>query len=152
MPLATTLFVLALWSVRDASRGNWLSPFLLGFEAFGWLAVFVFVACSSIIPLKMIEFEGEHIGTWTRPVLEPLLENAPPWVGLVVELGGAMVIFSLPELLLALAGGIICSKLGLTLRFGRHEWSADDGYGTSHDAGVKGPSIEQRRAVATSAG
>ncbi len=152
MPMATTLFVIAIVSARRILRGDWLAPFVVGYEAFGWLAVFAFVTLYSIAPSAILDFVSNQIGFRTRPSLAPLLDGKPEWVGMLVEFGAVTVIFSLPQLTIALFGGWLFRKLGLTLRFGRHEWSVDDDYGTSHDAGVKGPSIEQRRAMATSAG
>ncbi len=154
MPMSTTLFVIAIVAARRTVRGDWLAPFVLGYEAFGWLAVFAFVTLYSIAPSAILKFAEEQIGTWTRPFFAPLLDGMPEWVGMLVEFGAATVIFSLPQLTIAFVGGWLFRKLGLTVRFGRHKWSSDEGYATSHDAeaGESGLSIEQRRAVATAPG
>jgi hypothetical protein len=116
MPIASVLFLVALFSAPSLVRGGRFSPFALGFEAFGCVAVFAFVAIYSIAPSALMAFI-ELIGARTRPVLQPLVQSAPGWIQLSVELGFAAVLFSLPELVIALFGGWLSRKLGITLRF-----------------------------------
>ncbi len=122
MPMSTILVLVVLFSTPSLRGGGGFSSFALGFEAFGWAAIFAFVTLYSIVPSALLTFT-EWIGQWTRPVLVPLLEPAPGWVQLAAELGTAAVLFSLPELVIALFGGSLARKVGLTLRFER--WSAE---------------------------
>ncbi len=123
MPMASVLFLVGLFSARNLVRGDRFSPFALGFEAFGWVAIFAFVTIYSIAPWALLAFT-EWIGTWTRPVLEPLFQGSPGWVQLSVELGFGAVLFSPPQLVIALFGGWLARRLRITLRFER--WSAEE--------------------------
>jgi hypothetical protein len=122
MPMASVLVLIALFSTPSLVRGDRFSPFALGFEAFGWLAVFAFVTIYSIAPSAILVFT-DWTGRWTRPILVPLFQGSPGWVQMSLELGTAAVLFSLPELVIALFGGSLARKLGLTLCFER--WSAE---------------------------
>ena len=115
-PMASILFLVALFSAPQAARGGRVSSFALGFEALGWVAVFAFVAIYSIKPAAILAFT-EWTGRWTRPVLVPLFEHSPMWAQLSAELGVGIVLFSLPELIVALGGGWLAWKIGLTVRF-----------------------------------
>ncbi len=118
MPMASLLVLVGLAAVPNLMRGGRLSPFAFGFETLGWLSVFVFVTVYSITPATLLAFT-EWTGTWTRPVFIPLLEHSARWVQISAELGFGAVWFSLPELIIALAGGWLARKAGLTVRFER---------------------------------
>ena len=111
MPMASVLFLVALFSAPNLMRGGRFSPFVLGFEAFGSVAVFAFVTVYSIAPSAPLVF-AEWIGTWTRPVLEPLFRGSPGWVQLSLELACGAVLFSLPQVFIALLGGSLARKAG----------------------------------------
>ncbi len=113
MPMASLLILVALPRAASVMRGDPVSPFLLGFEASGWATVFAFVTCSSIAPSVLLRFV-ELIGPYTRPVFERYLADTPSWAGLYIELGLGVIIFSPPQLLVALVGGWLTRKLGLT--------------------------------------
>ena len=113
--MASVLFLVALFSAPNLMRGGSLNPFAFGFESSGCVAVFAFIACYSISTSEVLIFT-EWIGDWTRPVLVPNLERAPTWIQLSAELGFAAVLFSLPELIIALIGGWLARTLGLTAR------------------------------------
>ncbi len=80
------------------------------------MAVFAFVAIYSIKPATILAFT-EWMGRWTRLLLVPLFEHSPMCIPLAAELGVGIVLFSLPELIVALVGGFLAWKIGLTVRF-----------------------------------
>jgi hypothetical protein len=134
VPVGSVLLLLALFSAPNLARGGWLSPFVLGFETLGSVAVFAFITCYSMIPSAILEFT-EWTGAWTRPILIPLFAGSPRWVQISIELGFGVIWFSLPQLMVALLGGWLNRKLGLTLRFdlrvkdaGRLHASLDDSF------------------------
>ncbi len=143
MPMASVLFLIALFSTPSLLRGNRFSSFALGFEAFGWLAVFAFVTVYSVAPSALLA-STEWIGARTRPVLEPLFQGAPGWIQLSVELGCGAIIFSLPELVIALFGGWLARKAGITLRFER--WRRGE---TGRLCGRNAERLRRHQSVAT---
>ena len=118
MPMASILFLVALFSIPSLLNRGRPSSFALGFEAFGWVAVFAFVTIYSIAPSALMAFT-EWTGQWTRPVLVPLFEGSPGWVQLSADLGCGAVLFSVPEAVIALFGGWLIRKLRITIRFER---------------------------------
>jgi hypothetical protein len=113
--MASLLILVGLASLPNLVRGGRLSPFVFGFETLGWVAVFAFVTVYSMTPASLLAFT-EWIGTWTRPILIPLTEHSPRWVQMSAELGFGTVLFSLPELIIALLGGWVARKVRLTAR------------------------------------
>jgi hypothetical protein len=136
MPMASLLLLVALISARNVMRGGPVAPFLVGFGALGWAVVFAFITCYSVAPSVLLGY-AEIIGAYTRPVFERYLADSPNWVGLYIELGAGVIIFSLPQLLIALFGGWMTRKLGLTVRFERRrmEEAAAHALESKSDAG-----------------
>ena len=66
MPMATLLILIALISAPSLVCGGRLSPFILGFEVFGWAVLLVFVACYSVDPSVLVAY-AEPIDAYTRP-------------------------------------------------------------------------------------
>jgi hypothetical protein len=97
-------------------RSGELSSFVIGFEALGWAAVFAFITCYSIAT-KTFMGGAEAIAATCRPFLFDYLKDLPVWAGLAVEFGFATILFSLPQLLLALLGGWLARRIGVTARF-----------------------------------
>ena len=118
MPMASLLILVALAAVPSLVRGGRCSPFVLGFEAVGWAVVFAFVTCYSLAPSVLVNSIA-RIGVYTRPVFARYFADSPGWVGAAIELGFLTVIFSLPQLPVALFGGWVNRKVGLTVRFER---------------------------------
>jgi hypothetical protein len=118
MPMASLLILVALGSAPGLMQGGRVSPFVVGFEAAGWAVVFAFVTCYSIAPSVLLGYV-ESIGAYTRPVFERYLADTPSWVGLYIELAAGVIIFSAPQLLVALLGGWLNRKLRLSVRFER---------------------------------
>ena len=74
MPMASILALVGLLSTPNLVRGGRLSPYVFGFEASGWLAVFAFVTSYALAPSALLAGTA-WIGDWTRPVLVPLFEG-----------------------------------------------------------------------------
>ena len=78
-------------------------PFLLGFEVAGATVLALYVAA-------VILFGGEWLNPYLRPVLTPVIEYVGRPVDLVrllILCCAAAVVLSLPQLVLALAGGFV---------------------------------------------
>jgi hypothetical protein len=118
MPVGSVLTLVALSSIFNPAREVWLSPFVLGFEAMGWVMVFAFVTVYSTAPSEVLAF-SEWIGTWTNPPLPEILERLPKGVRTVVQMGLVTGLFSFPELVVAMLGGWLNRKVGLSVRFER---------------------------------
>jgi hypothetical protein len=118
MPMASLLILVALISAPTLMRGGRVASFIVGFEALGWAAVFAFMTCYSVAPSVLLAY-AELFGKYTRPVFERYLADTPSWVGMYIELAAGVVIFTAPQLLIALFGGWLTHKLGLTARFER---------------------------------
>ena len=118
MPMASLLMLVALFALPKLVRGDRASSFVVGFEALGWALVFAFITCYSVAPWVLLAYAA-LIGTYTRPVFERYFVDTPSWIGMCLELGACVVIFAVPQLLIALIGGWLNRKLGLTVRFER---------------------------------
>jgi hypothetical protein len=118
MPMASLLILVALNSAPTLMREGRVSPFVVGFEALGWAAVFGFITCYSVVPSALLAY-AELFGQYTRPVFARYTEGLPSSVGLYIELAAGLIIFAPPQLLIALFGGLLTRKLGLTARFER---------------------------------
>ena len=118
VPMASLLILVALFSIPNLVRGARCSPFVFGFEVLGWAAVFAVITCFSVgSPILMAYLE--LISSYARPIFIRYLVGSPGWVAELFELGAIFVIFSLPQLLVALLGGWVNHKFGFTLRFER---------------------------------
>ena len=118
MPMASLLILVALTAAPSLVRGGRCSPFVVGFEALGSLMVFAFITCYSVAAPMLVVCIG-LIGEYTRPVFIRYFAGSPNWVGGLFELGLLTIFCSLPQLLVALGGGWLTRKLGLTVRFER---------------------------------
>jgi hypothetical protein len=116
MPVASLLILVGVCSVPRVLQSGELSSFVIGFEAFGWTAVFAFITCYSVATTTFMA-GAEAIAAMGRPVVIAYLQDTPDWLGVFVELGFATVLFSLPQLLLALLGGFLARRAGVTARF-----------------------------------
>ncbi len=93
---------------------------------------------------------GLYAGLWgayTRPVFVRYFADSPPWVGMPLELGFGAVIFSLPQLAVALFGGWLNRKFGLTVRFERRgvDEPATSAPKATGDAGGTDPAVPEWR-------
>jgi hypothetical protein len=76
--------------------------------------------CYSVTP-SLLQAMINLIGTYTRPIFARYLSDTPEWLGLLIEFGACDIIFSSPQLLIALSGGWLTHKHGLTVRFERRQ-------------------------------
>jgi hypothetical protein len=112
--MASLLVFVGLLRLPGIMRRGMTSSFLVGFEAFGWAAVFLFIACSTLSP-PLIGSYGEAMASVIRPIVGPLATGWPEWALAVLEFGVVSLIFGLPEFLVAVAGGWLARKAGLSL-------------------------------------
>ena len=89
---------------------------MIGFEALGWTAVFAFITCYSIAEQTVVDCSAMIDVALRRPFLV-VFRDLPGPAGQLVEFGCATALFSLPQLLLALMGGWLARRVGLTARF-----------------------------------
>ena len=107
LPMANVLTVgLLIGQRRPGSR-----PFLLGFEAFGVMALALYVALVSFSPQTVVN-------PYLKPLLQPITitigQNRP--VVLIATLGFVgVVMLSLPQLTFALMGGLLSRRYRITI-------------------------------------
>ncbi len=118
MPMASILVLLALVSAPKFVRGGWLSPSALGFQSFGWLAVFGFIACLCLAPSALLGY-SRLFGPYLSLFFAPLMRGVSRSGANAFEFAACTVIFTLPELVIALFGG--CLLASWKLRFGLKE-------------------------------
>ncbi len=110
LPMASLLAIAAVIGFPKRSRGGVISSRLLGFQLFGWASVALFIILSVISTSSVIT----HVEVIVLTIL-PLLAGAirmPEWASLCLELGLASILFTVPELLIALFGGWLIGRLG----------------------------------------
>ena len=116
MPLVSLLILIGSIEAPKILRDGEVSSFVVGFEAIGWAVVFAFITCYSIAT-RTVMGNAEAIAAVCRPSVIAYLQGAPDWAGILVEFGFATILFSLPQLLIAILGGCLTRRLGLTARF-----------------------------------
>jgi hypothetical protein len=124
LPMASLLILSALVAALALfrQRQGLLPSFLVGFQMAGWAAVFSFLTLYSVATSVVLKSTGA-IGELIRPTIGPLLDAAPTWALAFIEIGFATVVFTLPQLVLALLGGWFARRSGLTACF---EWGGVD--------------------------
>jgi hypothetical protein len=118
LPMASILMFCVLVNLRRLLGPRATSSFLFGFELCGWASVFLFIALSALATSMVIDsFNAllEQLG----PPIQAYLEGSPDWVLSLIGLSFVSVFFSLPELVFALCGGWLTSKLGITITIQR---------------------------------
>ena len=119
MPMASLLLLVALISAPKLWRGRLLHSSSALKPRVG-RAVFAYIACGHPLRPMVLMAATEWIGGATRdPFSCVTFRTAAPGLGWRLELGFGAVIFSLPQLVVALFGGSLNSKLGMTVRFER---------------------------------
>jgi hypothetical protein len=114
IPMATVLLLCALMGLPGLFRDGTSSSFLFGFEVFGWASVFVFIACCALAT-SLVDAYFRILVSKIEPAFIACLAGAPEWLVFLSALSCVAVIFSLPELLLALIGGWLTRRLGITI-------------------------------------
>jgi hypothetical protein len=90
-------------------------PFLLGFEAFGTMALALYVVLA-------ISFRREVVMFYVQPVLDPIIRRmgtGPPLVSIPVRVSVCVVLLVLPQMALALIGGFVSRRFTITIRISR---------------------------------
>ncbi len=108
LPMASLLVFLGLGTMRRLARSGEASPFQVGFQFFGWTAVFLFVAASAIAPGVVHEYGQVLADRVLGPVARALVADVasiPDWAAFSLEFIFAAAIFTAPELLVATVGG-----------------------------------------------
>ena len=118
LPMATVLILLGAFSAPNLVRGGSVSPFVFGFEAVGWVVVFIFISAYTIAPNAFSEYGFAMLASIASP-FNAYLEESPNWAQVSVGIGIATAVLTLPQLLLALLGGWLARRLKLTVRFER---------------------------------
>jgi hypothetical protein len=124
LPMASLLILVAVVSIPSLLRGGWLSPFLVGFEAVGWSVVFAFISWYCVDEMGIFDCT-QAIATFVggEPGISALFLDGPPdleppnRIEAAIEFGFSTGLYSLPQLVLAMLGGWLARKLGLTARF-----------------------------------
>ncbi len=112
LPMASLLVLAAIFQVPKIRRTGTVSGFWLGFETFGWLAVFLFMVGASLSPAAVQKYLIMVAG----PVLSPLFgfmgNESVQSLADGIELATATTLLVLPELLIAAAGGWLLGRAG----------------------------------------
>jgi uncharacterized protein YggT (Ycf19 family) len=98
------VLVIGLAVLRGRRRRNEPAAFLVGFEVVGWAMLVSFVTLIFASTLVC-----ELVMGWLERLLNPLAEMTPP-LGLVAAMASAMTILTLPQLIVAVAGGLFTRR------------------------------------------
>jgi hypothetical protein len=118
LPMASLLILVAMARLPRCIRRGEPATFLVGFEVFGWAVIFLFICLSALSPPavgRLLDAAALPIGR----VLLPYIAHAPEWVPMAIEVVLVVSILGLPELLVALFGGWLTRRLGLTVSIER---------------------------------
>jgi hypothetical protein len=107
MPMATVLVIGLLIGHRRLGR----SPFLLGFESFGVLALALCVGLASCFREEMV---GPYLGLFLDPLLKRIGQNRRWFVPIVFPATALML--GLPQLAFALLGGFLSRRFRIAER------------------------------------
>ncbi len=112
LPMASVLVPATLsqaWTIR---RRGTVSPFGFGFVAFGWVAVFLFMAIAAVSPPAINEYFSWSASRLGPAVAAVIGNDGPSWLETTFEVTVILVDLTLPELLIALAGGWLVGRSG----------------------------------------
>jgi hypothetical protein len=119
LPMATVLLLVALVQVARCLRSGEPASFFVGFEVLGWASVFLFIVISALSP-PLIGAYTDATAKATGPFFKPYgLEHAPAWVVGTLEFGLVTLIFGVPQMLVALMGGVLARWSGLSVTIER---------------------------------
>jgi hypothetical protein len=108
--MSSILLIASMIRILGRSRGGTVPDSWIGFEAFGWLAVFLFMSAAALSPpaaqgFLLLAASPFH---WAFSAL--LTTGPADWVVDAFEMTMCTVFFLLPELSVALAGGWLVGK------------------------------------------
>lgn len=125
LPLGSLLVMVALLRVPEVVRRQADAPFFFGFSGFGWASILGFVLICDLAPGRIgqaIDLGFQLVSVTLAPVLSRLVspdvasQPGPAWLENASEIGIISLVLSGPELLLALVGGWLFRKSGISLR------------------------------------
>jgi hypothetical protein len=122
LPMASLLIFLALVRLPKLLRRGGSASFFFGFEVFGWAAVFLFILGSALSPSAVAGY-ANSIASLFAPALKPHVEHAPDWFLAILEFGLCGLIFGLPQLGIALLGGWLTRRAGISVSIERRQTS-----------------------------
>jgi hypothetical protein len=105
LPMASILVIASLDQMIRMSRTGHVSRFWIGFEVFGWLAVFLFMSGCALSPAGVQRFILAAASPF-QPIFDAIIARQPAeWVFNGIEYAMVTAFFLLPELIFALMGG-----------------------------------------------
>lgn len=109
VPMACLLLYGLIAGLRDLACEDECRPFLVGFEALGWVSMFVYAS------FLAVNRENRY-RTLERlsPVTSLFYPNGCAYADIAV-MSLHMTILFIAEFLLCLAGGLLCARLGITV-------------------------------------
>jgi hypothetical protein len=118
LPMASLLLLGGIHGLPDLCRRGETSRFSVGFQVFGWVAVFLFCIVTVIAPATILGY-ANALAKPIAPTFRLWLNRAPEWAQMFVEVVFSAAVFTLPELIFALLGGMLNRKLGVTVVISR---------------------------------
>jgi hypothetical protein len=105
LPMATILLVGLLLMTRRGMRRAGDRPSLIGFEVYGWAAVFLFAVGALIWPDSMMAYVEVVLSALIWLIGDTSSLERYPIVAGALEIGALAIALTAPQLLLALLGG-----------------------------------------------
>ena len=110
LPMASLLILATIaqaWRLRHTGTAQ--APWL-GFVMFGWLSVFLFMALGALSPPAVQTYLLGIGGTVGPAILAVLGDRQPDWVYNTVEYVLGIIVFGLPQMLMALLGARLMGR------------------------------------------
>jgi hypothetical protein len=109
VPMACLLVFGLITGLQDLLDKRECRPFLVGFEAVGWVSLFLYASFLAVN-------HDNRYRTLARlmPVTSIFYPNGCAYADISVMILHIMTLF-LPAVLLSLAGGLLCARLGITV-------------------------------------
>jgi hypothetical protein len=107
--------VLVLATISQAltiRRGGTVSTRWIGFVAFGWLSVSLFMVVAALSPPAIDEYLSQSGNLIAPAVIAAVGERPSLWLLGVLEMIHCVVVLTLPEVLIALAGAWLIGRSG----------------------------------------
>jgi hypothetical protein len=124
LPMASLLALCVLMALPGILRRTSSASFLVGFEVFGWGAVFAFTMLGAVEPQGVLEFAYVLMNPIGNSALGRRLTAVPDWAGKIIECTCLAIVYTVPELLFAVIGGWATRRLGIVLERRRRKQSA----------------------------
>jgi hypothetical protein len=112
LPMASVLVLATISHALTIRRGGTVSTRWIGFVAFGWLSVFLFMVVAALSPPAIDEYLFRSGNLIAPAVIAALGESPPDWLVDVLEVIHCVVVLTLPEVLIAMAGAWLIGRSG----------------------------------------